>query len=78
MHKDSKLLICLPLFGYEHFILKLAQRFPKRLKYSNLKEFYFNSLDEDFQMNENFLNDDSTDARIILKAGESTPYQAKR
>lgn len=68
----------MPLFGYEHFILQLAQRFPKRLKYSNLKQFYFNALEDEFQMAEYFLNDNDTDERIILKAGASTPYQAKR
>ncbi|XP_065365619.1 uncharacterized protein LOC135958655 [Calliphora vicina] len=75
-HRESKIHLHLPLFGYEVFILKLAERFPNRLKYSNLKQFYINLDDDNSQIAMHCLDDKVSDERIILQPVKYTSYQA--
>ncbi|KAM7346615.1 uncharacterized protein ACRADG_006476 isoform 1-T5 [Cochliomyia hominivorax] len=76
-HNDSRINIHLPLFGYEHFILKLAKRFPMRIKYANLQQFYLSFNGDESQIETYFIKDSNTNERIKLIPEESTPYRAK-
>ncbi|TMW51289.1 hypothetical protein DOY81_003608, partial [Sarcophaga bullata] len=72
-HRNSRIHICLPLFGYENFIIKLSQRFPNRINCRNLKEFYINCNEDDPVISTNFCTDNE---KIILHTHPLTSFEA--